>query len=80
MTNELITSYAHAKQYADWVANCMERRIEYTVEDRGFPEIDLGDTLDFVTNFGNVIPVNVMKKTLKYNGAISGSGTYLARR
>lgn len=80
MTNELITSYAHAKQYADWVANCMERRIEYTVEDRGFPEIDLGDTLDFVTNFGNVIPVNVMKKTLKFNGAISGSGTYLARR
>lgn len=80
MTNELITSFAHAQQYADWVANCMERRIEYVVEDRGYPEFDLGDTLNFVTNFGNTVPVNVMKKTLKFNGAISGSGTYLARR
>lgn len=80
MYNELITSYDHAKQYADWVAACMERRIEYTVEDRGFPELDLGDTLSFETNFGNIVPVNVMKKTLKFNGTISGSGTYLVRR
>lgn len=78
--NELVTSYEHAGMYANWIAECEERRIEYTAEDRGYPELDLGDTINFESNFDNIVPSTLMKKTLTFDGAIKGSGTYLARR
>lgn len=80
ITNELISSYEHAKQYADWVAGCEERRIEYAITDRGYPELDLGDTVNVVSNFDNTVPATIMKKSLTFNGTISGSATYLARK
>lgn len=79
ISNELIDSYANAQAYADWVASCEERRIEYAVEDRGYPELDLGDTINITTNFDDNVPVTIMQKKLTYTGAISGSGVYLTR-
>lgn len=79
MSNSFITSEEHAQQYADWIAREMERRIEYTAEDRGYPELDVGDLIKFTTNFGNVVDTTVLTKEIKFNGAIRGSGVYLVK-
>lgn len=71
--NVLVDSLENATAYSDWLASVQYRRNTYTVTDRGYPEIDVGDAINFTSNFYNNIGVTVVQQQLGYNGAISGS-------
>lgn len=73
MSNKLITSRAHAEAYADWIATFEKRRNEYEVEDRGYPEVDMGDLIYLETTFTPKVSVQVIEHNLSFDGGISGS-------
>lgn len=71
--NSLITDYSHAIDYTNWIGNYISRRNEYTIEDRGFPEIDTGDKIKLDTLYNESVEVNILSSKINYNGAISGN-------
>lgn len=77
VSNPLITSMTHAREYAAWVAGIVQRRAEYTFNDRGFPEIDTGDNVQVDTLFTDSIKGTVTENEMNYNGAFSGSSKLL---
>lgn len=77
LENTLITSREHAEAYADWIAAFEQRRNEYEVEDRGYPEIDMQDVISLETAFTPAADVQVIKHDISFNGAISGSSKFL---
>lgn len=77
ISNPLISTYEDAVAYANWIAFAMARRNEYTVKDRGYPEIDVGDYIAFETNARNNISVIALKRVTEFSGAIKGEGKYL---
>ena len=77
VTNKLIDNQADAEAYADWVAEVTLRRNSYSAPDRGYPEVDVGDSVVFTSNFQNQIPVTVTKQKLTFNGAIKGECEYI---
>lgn len=77
VSNTLVDNRSDAIDYTDWLAEVTLRRNSYTAPDRGYPELDVGDTITFTSNFQNEIPVTLTKQKLSYNGAISGEGEYI---
>lgn len=77
ITNVLLNSRADAVDYANWVAACTLRRNTYSAPDRGYPELDLGDSVNITTNFANQIPATLVQQKLTYSGAISGECQYI---
>lgn len=77
ISNTLIDNRADAIAYADWVAACTLRRNTYSAPDRGYPELDLGDSVNVTTNFANHIPATLVQQKLTYNGAIKGECQYI---
>ena len=77
VSNPLITSMQHAREYAQWVAGIVQRRAEYTFKDRGFPEIDTMDNVSVDTLFTSNVQATVTENELSYNGAFSGSSKLL---
>lgn len=75
--NELIDSEDVAKSYADWTAEVTLRRNTYSVSDRGYPEVDVGDEVTFTSNFKNEVPTTLVQQKLSFNGAISGECQYV---
>lgn len=77
--NELITNRTHGIQYATWIGDYVNRRNEYTFDDRGFPELDCGDEVALDTLFNNGVGVTITGVELNYNGTISGKTKVLIR-
>lgn len=77
LENRLITDAINAEAFIDWVADVTQRRNTYAVKDRGYPELDVGDNIGFVTTYQSNINVTVLSQKITYNGAIQGSGKYL---
>lgn len=75
--NALITERAHAEAYADWIARYEKRRTAYEVQDRGYPELDLGDRMTIQTAFNEAVGVQVTKHDITFDGGISGSSKFL---
>lgn len=75
--NRLLTSFEMANAYADWIAAYEKRRNTYSASDRGYPEVDVGDNVGFVTGYENNINVTQVAQTITYNGTITGEGKYL---
>lgn len=71
--NILVDSLANAKAYSDWLAEVTLRRNSYEVSDRGYPELDVGDYVNFTSNFYNDIAASIVKQQLSFSGAISGT-------
>lgn len=72
-SNVLIDNRTSLKVYSDWLAAATLRRNRYSVTDRGYPELDIGDYINFTSNFYNDIPVSVVKQEITFNGAVRGS-------
>lgn len=72
-SNVLIDNYENLSEYMDWLASVTQRRITYDVNDRGYPELDVGDLVGFTSNFLNDINATIVKENIAFNGAISGS-------
>lgn len=77
VNNDLIDNRTDALAYMDWVAAVNLRRNTYSAPDRGYPEVDVGDTVIVTSNFANEIPATMVEQKLTYNGAISGEGKYI---
>ena len=75
--NPLITSRAWALAYCDWIAAYEKRRNQYSVPDRGYPEIDMGDVISVDTSFTEALTVTVVSHNINFSGAISGTSEYL---
>lgn len=72
-TNPLIDNYTELTSYVDWIAGNTMRRITYSVNDRGYPELDVGDLVGFTSNFLNDVNATIVKEDISFNGAISGA-------
>lgn len=79
ISNELINSESHATSFGTWVGNYVNRRNEYEFEDRGFPEIDQGDSINIDTLYSEDTPVDLLFTEIKYNGSISGKTKVLQK-
>ena len=77
LKNTLLTSFEMASAYADWIAAYEARRNTYSATDRGYPEIDVGDNVGFVSGSQNQINVTQIAQTITYTGYISGEGKWL---
>jgi len=75
--NPLIDNYEDALLYAEWVASILTRRNQYTVEDRGYPEIDMMDRILVDTLFSTDLQADIVSSSIKYNGALSSTTKYL---
>lgn len=77
VSNELIDNIDDATDYLNWVASVNLRRNTYSAPDRGYPEVDVGDSITVTSNFANHVPATVVQQKLTFNGAISGEGKYI---
>lgn len=77
VSNTLIDNQTDAIAYANWVAAVTLRRNTYSAPDRGYPELDVGDSVNFASNFANETPVTMVQQKLTYNGAIKGECQYI---
>ena len=77
VSNSLIDNRDDAVAYANWVAAVTLRRNTYTAQDRGYPELDVGDTVSLTSNFANQTPVAMVQQKLSYNGSIKGECQYI---
>ena len=75
--NQLITSSADAVLYATWIGTYLDRRSEYEVEDRGFPELDPGDNITLDNLITENVPVTLLGTEIRFNGSISGASKLL---
>jgi len=79
ITNSLINTYSMAIDYAVWVSNYIQRRSEYSFKDRGFPELDTGDSIGLDTLYTDDIEADIISSTISFNGTISGNTTVLKK-
>ena len=77
VSNSLIDNQSDAIAYANWVASVNLRRNTYSASDRGYPELDVGDSVNFTSNFANETPVTMVQQKLTYSGAIKGECQYI---
>ena len=77
MDNQLVDNYTDCAAYADWLASVTQRRNSYSAPDRGYPQLDIGDKINFKSNFQNNITVTMTKQKITFNGAINGEGSYV---
>lgn len=75
--NPLIDNYTDALAYAQWIASILTRRNLYTVNDRGYPELDILDKILADTLFSTNLEATVTYSKIDYNGALSGTTKYL---
>ncbi len=75
LSNELVTNEADANAYIDWIAAYEMRRNTYSIADRGYPELDTGDTVNFVSTYLNNITATQLSSTIEYNGAIKNTAS-----
>lgn len=70
--NPLITEIATLNRIAEVAKNYFLRRKTAEVTYIGYPELETGDTLSFVTNYGD-FNADVSKLTLDFNGGFEGT-------
>ena len=70
--NSLLTSASHTLTFATWVASVVNRKNEYTIDNRGFPELDIGDRMKIDTLYTTDYPVDILESEIVFNGAIKG--------
>ena len=77
--NELITDEFHGELYAEWIGDYVSRRNEYEFEERGFPELDVGDKLTLDTLFTEEVEGTLLSTEITYNGTLSGKSKMLIK-
>ena len=77
--NEFIAVEITADNVAGTLSGFLKMRNLYdNVQNRGFPEIDAGDTIFFQSNYNFHFPAFVLANNIKFNGTFSGTMKLLA--
>lgn len=77
MTNELVDSFDYANKFIDFISEYYSRRADYTFTNRGFPQLDCGDTVTVTTNYESDKKGTLYYNEIDYNGAISATSKVL---
>lgn len=72
ISNILIMDATHATNYAQWIGEGINRRNQYKISDRGFPELDTGDVVSLDTIYVEGVEAAILSSEISYNGTISG--------
>lgn len=75
--NSLVTSREHAIDYANWIGNIVQLRNEYTVPNRGYPELDCTDRIYAKTNYTDNLSVILLQNKVTFDGALSATSKFL---
>lgn len=75
--NELISSRDYAIDYANWIGNIVALSNEYSVANRGYPELDVTDRVYLQTLYSEQLPVLILENTLNYDGTLKGVSKFL---
>lgn len=73
LKNPLISSEIHADLLGEWLGNYYSNNISYDVEYRGEPRIEASDIIFMESEKIKNLQVDITKRTIKFNGAFSGS-------
>ena len=77
--NELITDEFHGAQYAEWIGDYVSRRNEYEFEERGFPELDVGDNLTLNTLFTEDVEGTLLSNEITFDGTLKAKSKILKK-
>lgn len=77
--NMLINTLTDAQNYSSWVADILKLRNSYSVEERGYPEIDMLDVVTTQSLFTEALEVIITGNNLTYNGALSAQTSFIAK-
>lgn len=77
INNDLINTEEDLDNYIQDVYNYYKNKITYSFTDRGFPEMEVNDKVEFQTNYEGITDGILLETELKFNGAISGGGKVL---
>jgi len=70
VVNELLTTSQDAKNFADWMSAVLVLNNEYTIENRGYPELDPMDKIYTDTLYTNNLRTIVTENNITFNGAL----------
>ena len=79
LENSLLTSETQTVAFAEWAGRYLNKRNMYEVMDRGFPELDVGDTISLETLFTPLVETHILQSSIQYNGAIKGQTVLLIK-
>ena len=71
--NPLISDYEHCKEVCEWIADYLASGIEYELDYRGEPALDVGDTVFQENKYDPDLKVVVEESHISFNGGISGA-------
>lgn len=71
--NPLISDHAHCKDVCEWVADYLASGIEYELDCRGEPALDVGDTVFQENKYDPDLKVVVEESHISFNGGIKGA-------
>lgn len=78
--NELINDQNWLFSYTSYIYQYYSRRVDYTSENRGYPQIDGGDIIRIENNYSDLVECTVLENKISYNGALSGSNKLLSTK
>lgn len=75
--NPLVSDQNSLNVFMDKVIAYYERRTDYTFENRGYPHLDIGDTVTNTSNYEGDKTSTLYYNQIKYNGSITGTSKTL---
>lgn len=78
--NSLINSEVWLIQWINYLYRYYSRRVDYTVDNRGYANIDVGDKINIENNYSDMVSVTVLEQNLDYNGSLKGSNKFLSNK
>lgn len=76
--NILVNDELWLLQYINYLYRYYSRRVDYSMETRGYPQLDVLDKIELENNYNDMVNVTVLEQNLSYNGALKGSNKFLS--
>lgn len=77
VSNELINNYNDAVSYANFLIYWLSLRNEFSVDDRGYPALDIGDYINVQTYYSLLDRGFIVKNKLDYDGSLTSTTTFI---
>ncbi len=76
--NPFVTNEDDVERVSSYLVDNLKMRNEYKgAENRGYPELDVGDMITAETAYSSSMPVYLLSNKVKYDGTLSGECKYL---
>lgn len=71
--NPIISDTSHAQKVTDWIASYFASPVEYDLDFRGEPALDVGDTIFQENRYSDKLKTIIEESQLKFDGTIKGA-------